>query len=489
LNCPASPPKIRIVLSSHSKFRWLYSLFLVSLFSISAHAELKLARIFGSNMVLQQEKPIAVWGWDTPNSNVTVTLGDKSEKAAANAKGEWKVKLPALKAGTKPYTLTAVGSTTVTLDNILIGEVWLASGQSNMDWALSQTTDGPKDAAAADFPEIRFFKIDKDLSPNRKPDIATGSWRICGPKTIGGFSGVAFYFGRDLYQELKVPIGLVQSTVPGTPIEPWMSTEAIAQITEKGPVDPTKKKAWPPPTQLYNGMIQPLAPFAFRGAIWYQGEGNSSDGKKYAGKMKALIENWRKTWQDPLPFYFVQIGRREFKPEENKSPTALPEFWEAQNQAAAALPDSGVVVINDVCGTDLHPRNKKDVGNRLARLALAKNYGRTNLVYSGPVYKAAAPEGSKLRIQFDHVGGGLVSRDRAPLTGFELVDANTGGFVPATAEISGATVVVSAPDVKSPVAVRFAWGNNVESNLMNKEGLPAGSFRAGTVPARLNETP
>lgn len=473
--------------SFSSKIRWIVPCLLV--FSHSAWAELKLARIFGSDMVLQQEKPIVVWGWDTPGTAVTVTLGAKSEKATANAKGEWRVKIPALKANATPQTLSAAGTTTIALQNILIGEVWLASGQSNMDWALSVSENGPKDAAAADFPEVRFFKVDKDVSPNRKPDVATGSWKICGPKTISGFSGVGFYFGRELFQELKVPIGLVQSTVPGTPIEPWMSTEAIAQVTEKGPVDPTKKKAWPPPTQLFNGMIQPLAPFAIRGAIWYQGEGNSRDGKKYGGKMKALVESWRKTWADPFPFYFVQIGRRVFKAEENVPDSSLPEFWEAQNEAAATLPDSGVVVINDISGVDLHPRNKKDVGKRLALLALAKTYGRANLVYSGPVYKSAAVEGSKLRIHFDHVGGGLVSRDGTRLDGFELVDANTGGFVRATAEISGATVLISAPEVKAPVAVRFAWGNNIETNLMNKEGLPAGAFRAGTVQARLNEAP
>jgi sialate O-acetylesterase len=240
-------------------------------------------------------------------------------------------------------------------------------------------------------------------------------------------------------------------------------------------------------------MIHPLIPITIRGAIWYQGESNHTDGMLYKDKMKTLVASWRQLWGDDYPFYFVQIGPLQSGTD---PPTLMPEFWEAQAAAAREIPNSGMVVVNDVArsqGTTgnlvLHPPDKLDVGRRLALLALANTYGIKNLVTSGPTFQSMAVEGDKIRVTFDNVGGGLVSRDNQPLTDFEIVDADQGDFVPATAEIDGSSVVLSAPSVTKPVAMRFAWSNTATPNLMNKDGLPAGAFRAGTVPERLNAPP
>ncbi|HVJ46346.1 MAG TPA: sialate O-acetylesterase [Luteolibacter sp.] len=451
-----------------------------------ASAETRLARIFGNGMVVQQEKPVTVWGWDDPDTEITVAFGGDSKKTKSDAKGGWKVTLPAAKADGQPRTLTATGTTSVTFDDILLGEVWLASGQSNMDWRLSAATGGRDEIKAADFPKIRLFRVEKDVAAQSKQDVATGKWVACSPTTAGSFSAVAYFFGKNLHQDLKVPVGLVMSAVSGTPIEPWMSPETHALLPPPPPPLPGAKKMWPNPSQLFEGMIRPLSPVGLRGVIWYQGEGNSKDGARYTAKMQGLVDGWRKQWADPFPFYFVQIGQRPYVEPlgPDAKPFTLPTFWEAQAQAAKLIPDSGLAVINDISELDLHPLNKKDVGHRLALIALAKTYGKKDLVYSGPVFKAMKAEGGKLRISFDHTGSGLASRDGGELTWFEIIDADKGDFVKAKAEIVGNEVILSAPDVEKPVAVRFTWDNTAVPNLMNKEGLPAMSFRAGEVPAR-----
>lgn len=364
-----------------------------------------------------------------------------------------------------------------------------------------------------------------------------GAWKACSPKTIAeggwnGFSATAYFFGREIHTRLGVPVGLIEPDWGGTRIESWTAPEGFAAVpalkkeyellklgeTETaahqqrlaGFLDQTAEwldsartaltnqtlvppmPAYPsellPPhdvqnaTALYNGMIFPLHPFAIRGAIWYQGEANVGEGMLYTERMKALVGGWRQVWNEGVfPFYFVQIAPFNY----GDHPEALPELWEAQTAAAKETPNTGMAVINDIGNfSDIHPRNKQEVGRRLALLALAETYGQTILTCSGPTFKDLALEGDKLRVHFENTGGGLSSRDGKPLDGFEIIDADGDGFVKAAAEVEGSSVVLSAPGVEHPVAMRFAWNQLAAPNLINAARLPAGAFRAGTMPAR-----
>lgn len=507
-------------------------------------AAVRLPRIFGSHMVLQQEKPLVIWGWSDANETVAVTLGTTTGAAEANERGEWKVTLPARKAG-GPFTLKVNGSSSVVFEDVLIGEVWLASGQSNMEMGIGACRDGKEEIAAANYPALRLFLVANRWSPEPQADLEAGktgetqpenTWKVCTPQTIaeagwGGFSAAAYYFGRELHQQLHVPVGLIDATWGGTRIESWTPPEGFAAVpalrkeselvhlgdprttahqqrlaqtlkdTEQWlvaaqqalgkqqlvPTMPTYPAELLPPhdvqnaTALYNGMIHPLQPFPLRGAIWYQGESNSSEGRLYTERMKALIAGWRQVWSDEnLAFYYVQIAPYDY----GGNGERIGEFWEAQAEAQV-IPKTGMAVITDIGDLkDIHPANKQEVGRRLAAWALAKNYGKLDVIYSGPTSKALSLEGDTLRVTFDHVAGGLASRDGKPLTWFEVIDADEGGFVKAEARIEGATVVLSAPEVKHPVAMRFAWHMLAEPNFMNTARLPAGAFRAGEVPKR-----
>jgi len=504
-------------------------------FARNARAEVRLPRVFGSHMVMQQETPLVVWGWAQPNETVTVELASQRQQVQANDRGEWKVVFPKMEAG-GPYILTVTGSSTVQFDDVMVGEVWLCSGQSNMEMGIGMVNDGAAEIAAANYPEIRLLKVAKKWTPLPQDDIE-GTWKLCSPQTVAeggwsGFSAAGYFFGRELHRKLGVAVGLIDSTWGGTRIESWTPPEGFAAVpalknlygqvelgdprstahqqrleqaikstedwvaaarkalNERNLVPPMP--AYPsellPPhdvqdsTALYNGSIHPLAPFALRGAIWYQGESNYGEGMLYADKMRALIGGWRQVWgEGDFPFYFVQIAPYGYV----GNPETMGEFWEGQTAAAHTIPNCGMAVINDIGDLkDIHPKNKQEVGRRLALLALAGTYGQKNLVSSGPTYKSMTVEGDKLRLAFDNVGGGLASRDGKPLDWFEVIDADEGGFVKADAVIDGASVVLSAPGVKHPVAMRFSWSKVAEPNLMNIEGLPADSFRAGTVPKR-----
>jgi sialate O-acetylesterase len=452
----------------------------------TARAEVRLPKVFSSHVVLQQDKPLVIWGWAQPNETVTVTLASATAQAKANEHGEWKVVLPAMKAG-GPFLLKVTGSSSIELEDVMIGEVWLCSGQSNMEMGLGMARDAQKDIAQADDPGLRLLLVARKWDPLPQTNI-DGQWKVCSPKTIAeggwnGFSAAAYFFGRDLRQKLGVTVGLIESSWGGTRIEPWTPPEGFAATPAlRGEYE---KLAPPHDLQnaaaLYNGMIHPLCPFALRGAIWYQGEGNLGDGPRYTERMKALIGGWRELWkQGDFPFYFVQIAPFNY----GGNPQAEAEFWEAQ-AATQAIPNTGMAVINDIGDLkNIHPKNKQDVGHRLALLALAKTYHHDGLAWSGPVFKSLSIKGDKLRVTFDHAEGGLASRDGKPLDWFEIIDANKGGFVQADARLDGSSVVLSAPDVKHPVAVRYAWSMLAEPHLINGAGLPAGAFRAGTVPAR-----
>jgi sialate O-acetylesterase len=518
-------------------FRWCAALVagVVALAQLPARAEVRLPKVFASHMVLQQEKPIQIWGWAQPDESVTIELAGARQQVRANAKGEWKATLPAIKAG-GPFELVVTGSSTVKCEDVMVGEVWLCSGQSNMEMGIKMCRNAQEEIAAANHPEIRLLLVPNRWTPEPQADME-GRWKRCTPESVaddgwGGFSAAAYYFGRELQQKLGVAIGLIDATWGGTLIQPWTPPEGFAavpalqhdyELVQLGdphtpahrqrlektlneferwlsaareamsaekivPAVPGYPSELLPPhdvqnaTALYNGMIHPLQPFALRGAIWYQGESNSREGMLYTERMKGLIGGWRQLWgEGDFPFYFVQIAPFDYK----TKPDKIGEFWEAQAAAAQVIPNCGMAVINDIGDLkDIHPTNKQEVGRRLALLALAGAYGRADVVCSGPTFKQLQPEGNLLRVTFDHAAGGLASRDGKPLTWFEIIDADEGGFVTADARIDGASVVLSAAGVKRPVAMRFAWSMLAEPNLMNAAGLPAGAFRAGDAPKR-----
>ena len=653
----------------------------------------RMACIFTDHMVLQRDQPLPVWGWAAPGRAVTVEVGPHSARTRTNAEGRWRLTLPPLESGKGPLTMTVkAGDETIRLTDILVGEVWLCSGQSNMEMTVYQSADGKAEIKAADHPNIRLFDIPRPTTLASDPqDDVVGQWQACSPETIGDFSAVGYYFGREIHQSVDVPVGLISASWGGTIIETWTRQEEISRIpgmTERiaeaqdihrdptvVPQDMTAKEkraaeifradfkekaeykiafkasveraaksrqafnearandelarkmtspdldlsSWKTmeipnrwgeaglpdfrgmvwfrktidvpaswagknlvlhldriyegdvtwfngeqvgataitnyynprvysipanlvkagantitvrvtdtfrprgmsgkadamalcvagsektdriglagpwrykpsvqlfaslpypddqvnhPTLLYNTMINPLVPFAIRGITWYQGENNHGDGMLYFDKMQALIQSWRNVFLRPdAPFYYVQIAPYRYGGDMVEY--TLPELWEAQT-AALDIPYTGMAVISDIVITNwLHPANKQDVGKRLALWALAKDYGQDDLVYSGPLYKSMAIEGSKIRLSFDHVGSGLASRDGKPLDWFLIADEN-GRFVKAQAVIEGNTIVVSSDAIAKPTAARFAWHQEAVPNLINKEGLPAGPFR------------
>ena len=456
---------------SLSRCVFVVSLLLAASSVPPAGADVTLPKVISSHMVLQRERPLPIWGWADPGEEVTVKLDDATTTAKADPQGDWKVTLPPLKADGKAHGMTISGKNKIELDDILIGDVWIGSGQSNMEFNLNGSIGGKEAVAAANCPQIRLLHVEKVQAPEPAKDIvvftgarrmknqpapppATGpAWKVCTPQTVPNFSAVLYYFGARLHKEIDVPMGLINSSWGGSGIEPW----TVASPKNGG---------------MYNGMIAPVKPFAIRGVIWYQGETNNNDGLKYYDKMKSLIAGWRQVWAQDFPFYFVQIA-----PFSGYKPGNLPLLWEAQ-VASLKIPGTGMAVTTDLVENikDIHPRNKIDVGNRLALWALAKDYGRKDLVYSGPLFKAMKIDGGKIRLSFAQVGGGLKSQDGKAPSEFEIAGSD-GKFVPAEAAIDGDTVVVQAKEVASPTQVQFGWRNIANPNLVNKEGLPASPFR------------
>lgn len=430
----------------------------VSVVTPSLRADVKLPSVFNSHMVLQREMPIPVWGWADAGEKVTVSIGEATVSATVDGSGKWKASLPAMKADGKSYAMTVAGNNTLTFEDVLIGEVWVGSGQSNMEWQLRNTIGATEAIAAAKLPNIRLFHVKKVQKPMPADDVeVTAHWAACTPETVPAFSGVLYYFGRKIHEEIDVPVGLINSSWGGSPIEPWTVTDESSG-------------------GMYNGMIAPLQPFGVRGAIWYQGETNviRKNGLTYFDKTRDLIDGWRKTWNSELPFYFVQIAPWSGARYE---PGELPGLWEGQT-ASLKIPRTGMAVTTDLVDNiaDIHPRNKLDVGNRLARWALAKTYGKKDVVYSGPLYKSMKIDGNSIRLEFAHTAGGLKSRNDAALSEFQIAGVD-GEFVKATAKIDGKSVVVSATEIAEPKSVRFGWHKLANPNLVNSEGLPASPFQ------------
>ena len=492
------------------------------------YAEVKLPSIFSSGMVLQQGQNVPVWGWAEAGEAVTVSFAGQRVKATAGKDGKWELTLKPLSASADPAVFTVKASNTITLQDVLVGEVWFCSGQSNMEWRMANIENPEEEIKNANNPLIRHYKASKKYSPVPLEDVPA-KWLTTTPENIPGMSAVAYMFGRRLFQELKVPIGLINSSWGGTRIDPWTPAcgyEGIAalegirtQVNTADPKHPLHKKvftdyldslnkwmaeskknvaeekgitpapAFPKhlvfestgrgahqqPTVLWNAMVAGIAPFAVKGSIWYQGESNRGEGMLYLEKTKALVNGWRKEWNIPdLPYYVVQLAPYTY----GGSVYALPEIWEAQAAMPKAIKNTGYAVINDIGNLkDIHPRNKQDVGLRLGNQALNRTYGKKDIEWSGPMYKSYKIEGNKIRIAFDY-GKGLKTRDGKSPDWFEICGAD-GTYEKATAVIEGEAILISSPEVTKPTGFRFAWHQLAEPNLVNHLGLPTGAFRDG----------
>jgi sialate O-acetylesterase len=467
---------------------------------LPASADVTLSPIIGSHMVLQRDSVCPIWGWADQGEEVTVEFGGQKQTAKPGADGKWMVKLQPMKANAKPQTMSIRGKNEVKLEDVLVGEVWLCSGQSNMEWSVAASMNPKEEIAAAKESRIRHIKIGNP--PAKTPEakvISPNGWQAASPQTAGGFTAVGYFFAREIVKELDVPVGLLGANWGGTRIEPWTppvgfkDVPALSNIAAKldsypetqtkvDKADPTKKTVeakLQSPLALYNGRIAPLVPFAIRGALWYQGESNNGEGMLYTDKMKALIGGWRKVWEMPeMPFYYVQLAPFIYN---GANPENLARIWEAQT-AALNIPRTGMAVTTDISTvTDIHPKNKQEVGRRLALWALAKDYGKKDIVYSGPLFKSARFDGAKAILAFEHTAGGLKSRNGEPLSHFQIAGEDK-KFVPAKAEIVGESVTVTVENVAKPVAVRFGWAHDAEPNLANKAGLPASPFRTDDWP-------
>ncbi|WP_343329614.1 sialate O-acetylesterase [Polaribacter staleyi] len=444
--------------------------------TISIHAQTKIASIFGNHMVLQRNSKVKIWGTDTPNTNINLegSWGQK-EKVKTDKKGNWKTTIKTTDAG-GPYVLTVNGSDEIILKDILLGEVWICTGQSNMAMPLKggsgQELENSNNLILnSSNANLRFFTVSKEVSTTPL-NSCKGNWEVSSPKTAAKFSAVGYSFGKKLQEYLHVPIGLISSNVGGTPAQAWTPKETIVKEFPEYKKDFTKKQNTKSPTVLYNGMIHPLIPFTIKGAIWYQGEGNRWNPEQYARLFPAMIKSWRQNWnQGAFPFYFVQLA-----PYGNKL-----KGWvgvqQAQLKTMLTVPNTGMAVINDMGNkTRIHPPKKKGVGERLALWALAKDYQVEGIQYSGPIYKSIKIVGNKALIDFEEAPLGITSMGKT-LTDFEI--AGEGGiYYQAKAKIinKGTVLQVWNDEIKKPKNVRYGWQSYIEGSLFNTAGLPASSF-------------
>jgi sialate O-acetylesterase len=484
-----------------------------------ANAEVKVNALFSDHMVLQQGMRVPVWGTADEGEKVSVTFGGKTASAVAH-NGKWTVKLPSLKASATPGVLSIQGNNKVEINDVLVGEVWIASGQSNMEFPLSRSYQSQNDISGAANPSIRLFTVPK-LKSNEPVENVKAAWQECNAQTVPGFSAVAYYFARDLQKDLGVPVGVIHTSWGGSPAEVWTSEDLLAGNPEykrdildtfadqdrkhrealaKWDAEAARLKAegkkpargrpgagWKP-AELYNGMIAPLIPYAIKGAIWYQGESNASRAYQYRSLFADMIRNWRAKWrQGDFTFLEVQLApwdksKKRSLEEITKAPgdSDWAELREAQWLATKSLPNVGMAVITDVGDKDdIHPTKKEPVGRRLALAAEKLAYHR-NLVASGPVFKTLKIKGNAAVLSFDHTGSGLEAKGGS-LTGFAVAGEDH-KWVWANAEIRGKNIYVTSPEVSKPVAVRYGWSDFPVVNLYNKEGLPASPFRTDDLP-------
>jgi len=497
-------------------------------------ADIRLPSLFGMNMVIQRDSDVPVWGWADLGEKVTVTLDRQRVSTDTGRSGKWSVTLKPLSAG-GPYELVLRGKNTVRLSNVLVGDVWICSGQSNMEMKVQHCADAVNEIADAYYLDIRLFQMENTFSFEPLDDCS-GSWKECRPATISDFSATAYYFGREIHREMDVPVGLIHASWGGSAAETWMRSGSLAGnpglrdlsarwaavLEEKSPAieryyhdlapwlediyyefytgrkdtaytdlsqrygfplitvpeSPVPLSVFPEiPGGLYNGMIAPCVPFAIRGAIWYQGETNAARAYEYRTLFPALIEDWRSAWGHDFPFLFVQLANWK-TPAAPLTESTWAELREAQS-ITLDLPYTAMTVTIDIGESgDIHPKNKQEVGRRLGLGALKLVYGR-DIVHSGPTYDSMTLADGTVRLRFNHIGGGLTTRDKAPPAGFIIAGADR-QFFPAQAEISGDEVVVRSDRVPVPVAVRYGWADDPFCTLCNREGLPASPFRTDT---------
>ena len=498
----------------------------VAISATGVRANVSLPDVIGDGMVLQQKQRVPIWGTADPGETVTVRFAGQSKKTTAAPDGKWFVKLGPLSANAMPATLTISGKNTIELTNILVGEVWLVAGQSNMQRLLSETANGDAAIAAADHPRIRLFNVSRQVAFKHAPP-PLAKWQACSPQTVKDFSAAGYYFGVELENDLHVPIGLINSSYGGSQAEAWTPTEYLLASDDLRPtVERTKiwdeersrvrveyneaLKKWrseadkaiaagarptPSPSvpdalreyriasSIYNGMIAPLIPFYIRGAIWYQGESNEARAQQYGILLPTMIRAWRERWREGnFPFAIVQLPNyRDPKSEPADEPWSY--VREAQRLTAMNTANTGLIVTIDIGEAhDIHPKNKLDVGKRMARWALADVYGR-KLTKSGPVFREAKVAGSKVIVKFDEAGNGLRIRDGDKLDEFAIAGADHKWHW-ANAKIAGKNAIeVWSDAVPQPVAVRYAFNNNPRHpNLTNETGLPAAPFRTDNWP-------
>lgn len=511
------------------------SLLCLLLLASGLHAEVKLPAIFSDGMVLQQAQLVRIWGTAETGEDVKVAFGEQTHSTVTDATGRWSIILNPMNASAQPADLVVAGKNTLTLKNVLVGEVWICSGQSNMQWTVKQAGKAEEEIAAANHPQIRMFNVERRPSMTPESDCK-GAWKEATSANVGDFSAVGYFFGRHLHQVLKVPVGLINTSWGGTRIEAWTSNESLSErpcATEMladwkdavakwdAPKEQAayeqRKTAWqeqvkqidaenaklpegqkkpkpqaprPPddpnktqhhPSVLFNGMVAPLIPYAVKGAIWYQGESNQRRAFQYQELLPTMINDWRKQWVDTFSFYIVQLanfGNGKPVSKEPGQPDTWAELQEAQTLTVQTLDKCGIAIINDIGEqNDIHPKNKQEVGRRLALWALAKDYGKTGAEYCGPLYLSSVVQGDKISIQFTHTGSGLKTRDGAEPTSFQITGPDQ-KWVWAKAKIEGNEVIVWGEGVTQPIGVRYAWASWPEgANLINAEGLPASCFR------------
>ncbi|MGE3308971.1 MAG: sialate O-acetylesterase [Limisphaerales bacterium] len=485
----------------------------------SASSELRLPAVFSDNAVLQQGREVPVWGWCGAGDTVSVEFRGKAYSTVSK-NGRWLIKLPRQRPGLSETLVVRAGNDTLTRTNILVGEVWVCSGQSNMEWPLSRSEDPQPAIEASSNKQLRLFTVTKNMAATPAEDVE-GRWELCNPATVARFSAVAYYFGVDLQRARNVPVGLIHTSWGGSPAEVWIREEVLAAdpAFKRNILDPYPEKkrrfeesvaAWEKevaelraqgkapvrgrpwgdwaPSQLYNGMIYPLIPYAIAGAIWYQGESNASRAHEYGRLFPTLIKNWRADWgQGEFPFLAVQLApwdKNKNRSEEEITATPMESDWaelrEAQLMSTRVLPKVGMAVITDVGDKDdIHPTKKRPVGARLALAARAIAYNE-RITYSGPIYRSLRISRGRAIISFQHVGSGLQVRGKT-LKGFQICGTNR-EWRWADARIDGRRVVVTHPDVPEPVAVRYGWLDYPVVNLFNVDGLPASPFRTDNFP-------
>ena len=471
----------------------LFAATAAALFSSYSRADVRLPRLVGDHMVLQRDAQLTVWGWAEPGEKIQIRFRSQHITARADARGQWAASLGPLVAG-GPDDMTVSGKNTVVLHDVLVGDVWLASGQSNMEFPLEGTGtwktgvyDSEQEVSTANYPQVRLFHVHQKVGLRPAPDVEADGWVAATPGTVGNFSAVAYLFGREIHQRYRIPVGMIEADWGGTVAEAWMSEaglkafpefrESIDTVADSNEVTTHSSR----PTVLFNGMIHPLIHFRIKGVIWYQGEANAMDNRsaQYRKLFPALIEDWRTHWTYDVPFLFVQLagyGHNEAEPAEY----SWADLREAQSMALF-LPATGMATAIDIGDeNEIHPKDKQDVAHRLVLAAARVAYG-DNVVYSGPTYQSMRIEGNRIRLEFSNIGSGLVIKDKYGYgRGFEIA-AGDGRFRWAQAQRDGNSVVVFNDAVSQPVAVRYDWSNTPDGNVYNKEGLPALPFRTDTL--------